>query len=104
MASRAGTRPCPSIHRIANGSSDGGIKPDRLFHFKIIKTSNGSTRRPLVRKYAISRESDVSFLIVFVAGIGIRVTVIRFASKGYQFVVLKASFEVRDESFLKPDN
>jgi len=104
MTSRAGTRPCPSVHRIANGGSDGGIKPDRFFYFKIIKISDGSARRPLVGECAISGESDVSFLIVFVAGIGIRVTVIRLASKGDKFFVLKAGFEVRDEGTLKSDS
>src|SRR5260221_387176 len=103
MASRTGTRPCSSIHRIANGGSDGGIKLDRFFYFKVIKTSDGSGRRPPVRELAISGEGDVSFLIVFVAGIGIRVTVIRLASKGFKFFVLNTSFEVRDESIAKSD-
>jgi hypothetical protein len=105
MASGTGTRPCSSIHRIANGGSDGGIKLDRFFYFKIIKASDGSGRRPPVRELAISGESDVSFLIVLVAGIGIRVTVvIRLASKSFKFFVLKTSFEVRDESIVKSDS
>jgi hypothetical protein len=104
MASRTGTRPRSSVHRIANGGSDGGIELDRFFYFKIIKTSDGRGRRPPVRELAISRESDVSFLIVFVTGIRFRVTVIRLASKGFEFFVFKTSFQIRDESIVKSDS
>jgi hypothetical protein len=104
MASRADTRPCFSIHRVTNGGSDSGIKLDRFFYFKIIKISDGSARRPPVGELAISGEGGVSILTIFVGGIGIRVTVIRLASEDYKFVVLKASFEVRDDGVLKSYN
>jgi hypothetical protein len=104
MASRADSRPYVSIHRVTNGGSDGGIKLDRFFYFKIIKISDGSARRPRVGEVAISGGGGVSILTIFVGDIGIRVTVIRLASEDYKFVVLKASFEVRDDGILKSYN